>query len=81
MIVSLGLEELAIVVSELEAARRVRLEQADATDDEGVASDYRMAAERFARIVDELTGAAYRWHLLDTAQGEPAPSRHLIRTV
>ena len=75
MIVSLGLEDLAVVVSELEAARRHRLEQADASDDAGVAGDYRGAADRFARIIDGLTSAAYRWHVLDEAdRNAPRPA-------
>lgn len=80
MIVSLGLEDLAVVVSELEAARRHRLEQADASDDAGVAGDYRGAADRYARIIDGLTSAAYRWHVLDEAdRAAPQPQMTEVR--
>lgn len=65
MLVSLDLGDVAVVVAELQAARRAHLERADASDDPVAAERFRFAADRFARIADSLAGTVHTWHEFD----------------
>lgn len=73
MLVSLDLGDVAVVVAELQAARREHLERADASDDPGTAARFRAAADRFERIADTLAGTVHRWHEFD--RGRDTASR------
>lgn len=65
MLVSLNLGDVAVVVAELQAARRAHLERADASDDPGTAERFRAAADRYARIADTLAGTVHQWHAFE----------------